>query len=333
MKPNLRSARSVSPQHPSKICDIIADRLVAEFLKHDPESIANITVTARRDEIRASGDVFSRHFVDYETMDAIVESVVGRKMNTIMQFRQLSGLFPVQHPFGAVFGYACDMTREMLPLEQVLSRSLCETIYHYKEFRTEGEVWVTIDLDDPLHLVKKIEIWWSDVTKEQVLEAIDVWLPVYTMGQKKEDIKIVITPTKGSSLGDESIYKNGQVADVDFYGSSVVFEGEHHLSGKCNLITRDGSYMARFIAVKILNENPDAETVAVNLRWQNPDSDKPSLIDIKINGETVTDIDVEKALDLTPKGIKKTLKMKKVDYPKTAEFGHFGHNFRWERRR
>ena len=54
-------AEAVLPGHPDKFCDRVADAIVAEAIKADPEAFAQIEVGVWSDEAWISGTIVSRH--------------------------------------------------------------------------------------------------------------------------------------------------------------------------------------------------------------------------------------------------------------------------------
>lgn len=229
------------------------------------------------------------------------------------------------------------MTREMLPLEVVLARSLCETIYHYCEIHSEGKVWVTIDLSNPMELVKAVDIKWAHTTKEEILKAVEIWAKVYTINQTIESIdpyiEIISDEKADNWYNDEYLgYCSGYAEDVDFYGSTWAGQNGYEFKSPAGitpvLLERSGYLMARYLAVQILMSNPEADEVAAKLDYTNGECE-PTVI---INGSVVSDIDIKSIVKLDPKSISRKLKLARLNPSITMEFGQFGHNFRWERK-
>ena len=70
----IKTCEFVSPKHPDKICDFIADSLLDEFMKQDPASRVAVEVMGGHQQISISGEVTSKAKVDAQK---IVQSIVG----------------------------------------------------------------------------------------------------------------------------------------------------------------------------------------------------------------------------------------------------------------
>ncbi len=57
----LYTAESVTEGHPDKLCDLIADSILDECLKFDPESRVACEVLATKGMILAAGEITSTH--------------------------------------------------------------------------------------------------------------------------------------------------------------------------------------------------------------------------------------------------------------------------------
>ena len=60
MNTNIRTAEFVSPKHPDKTCDRIADALLDAYLAGDPKSRVAVEIMGGHGKISVSGEVTSR---------------------------------------------------------------------------------------------------------------------------------------------------------------------------------------------------------------------------------------------------------------------------------
>ena len=60
------TSESVTRGHPDKLCDQIADRILDEILRQDPESHVACEVTACTDQVHIFGEITTDAKVDYE---------------------------------------------------------------------------------------------------------------------------------------------------------------------------------------------------------------------------------------------------------------------------
>src|SRR6185503_12474568 len=74
----IKTAEFVSPKHPDKICDFIADSILDAYLAGDKESRVAVEVMGGHKLITINGEVTSRAT---PSIDVLVRSIVGDKEN------------------------------------------------------------------------------------------------------------------------------------------------------------------------------------------------------------------------------------------------------------
>jgi S-adenosylmethionine synthetase len=181
-----------------------------------------------------------------------------------------------------------------------------------------------------------------DVELKQLRREIieKVILPV--LPKKLLDEKTIvyhINPTgrfvTGGPMGDTGL--TGRKIIVDTYGG-VGSHGGGCFSGKDpTKVDRSASYMARYVAKNIVAAGLASE-VEVQLAYAIGVPEPVSIhVDDFGTGKGTHDKLVKiirKNFDMTPKGIVKTLNLRRPIYKKTAAYGHFGRNepeFTWEK--
>ena len=75
-----KTAEFVSPKHPDKICDFIADSILDAYLEGDKNSRVAIEVMGGHNLIIINGEVTSRTKINLEN---IVKNIVGEKYKII----------------------------------------------------------------------------------------------------------------------------------------------------------------------------------------------------------------------------------------------------------
>jgi S-adenosylmethionine synthetase len=124
----------------------------------------------------------------------------------------------------------------------------------------------------------------------------------------------------------------GRKIVVDQYGADCEIGGGAFSGKDPSKVDRSAAYMARYIAKKTLNENPEAKKIKVQLAYAIGEEYPVSyrIYDPTTGKEYGLGNLTEQ--DLTPSKIIERLKLKTPIYLQTAKKGHFGNNeFEWEK--
>ncbi|MCX6757763.1 MAG: methionine adenosyltransferase domain-containing protein [Candidatus Nomurabacteria bacterium] len=310
---NIKTAEFVSPKHPDKICDFIADSILDAYLAGDIESRVAIEVMGGHKLITINGEVTSIAKPDIESL---VKNIVGSDYKVIINIALQSNEIAQGVDTGGagdqgiMKGYATDETPEFLPLEYTLARHLCEKIYAVYPF--DGKTQVTIE-DGVVTTV---------VVSFQNSKNIDLLPFVKNLITAKE---YLINPAGEWVQGgfDADTGLSGRKLIVDNYGPEIPIGGGSFSGKDYTKVDRSGAYMARRIAVDLL-KNRNAKTVYTKLAYAIGKKEPVMAVSV-IDGKEEDIIDY----DLTPKGIREFLKLDKVKYSDTCTWGHFGHDFPW----
>ncbi len=309
----IKTAEFVSPKHPDKICDFIADSILDAYLAGDKESRVAVEVMGGHKLITINGEVTSSAKVDIEK---IVKDIVGTDYkiisNIVEQSREIAQGVDIggAGDQGIMKGYATSETPEYLPLEYILARDLCQKIYAVYPY--DGKTQVTIEDKK----VKTVVASFQNTKNSELLELVKKII------QAEE---YLINPagewTQGGFDSDTGL--SGRKLVIDNYGPEVAIGGGSFSGKDYTKVDRSGAYMARRIAIEIL-EKRGAKEVFVKLAYAIGKSD-PVMAVAVIDGveETITNY------DLSPKGIREYLKLDQVKFAETAQWGHFGRGFEW----
>ena len=323
MKTNIKTAEFVSPKHPDKICDFIADSILDAYLEGDKESRVAVEVMGGHKLITINGEVTSHTKPDIEKL---VQNIVGVKEN---EYKIISNIV-TQSPEigrgvdaggagdqGIMKGYATRETKEYLPLEYVLARDLCKKIYAVYPF--DGKTQVTIEglpaqaENKVLTVVASFQNTKSDELLKLVKEII-----------KAEEY--LINPagewTQGGFDADTGL--SGRKLIIDNYGPEIPVGGGSFSGKDYTKVDRSGAYMARRIAVDLL-EKRNAQEVYTKLAYAIGKSEPVMAVAI-IDGIEENII----GYDLSPKGIREYLKLDKAKFADASNWGHFGRGFEWK---
>lgn len=314
-----RTAESVSPKHPDKICDRISDAILDGHLAKDPYARVAIDVAGGHGKIFVTGEVTSKAKVD---VAAIVERIAGdielieniaQQSTEIAQGVDTGGAGDQ----GIMIGYATSETPEFLPLEVVLSRHLNEVLF--KRWPYDGKTQITLYDSKIVGVVASFQ----HAPSKELKTAVKEWLK----GQKvATEVRIHVNPSGDWTQGgfDADAGLTGRKLAVDNYGPRIPVGGGAFSGKDPSKVDRSAAYIARQIAVDYLRERK-AHEVYVRLAYAIGVAE-PLEQTVVIDGKPET---IE-GYNLTPKGIIDKLELRRPIYEKTAEYGHFGHGFAWE---
>ncbi|MDN5275630.1 MAG: hypothetical protein JWN33_279 [Candidatus Saccharibacteria bacterium] len=323
---NFRTAESVSPKHPDKICDQISDAILDAHLAVDPNARVAVDVAGGHGTVFVTGEVTS--LAQGVDVKAIVKRLAGDNITVIEHIATQSPEIAQGVDVGGagdqgiMVGYACDETPEMLPLEVVLARDLNQ--YLYERWPNDGKSQVTT-VDG---LVHTIVASFQHAPSDELHEAVRSWNRQQTIASKYARETILhVNPAGDWHVGgfDADAGLTGRKLVVDNYGPRIPIGGGAFSGKDPSKVDRSAAYMARKIATDYLQKR-QAHEVFVWLAYA---------IGYNQALEATVIIDgVEEQVsgyDLTPKGIISDLDLRRPLYEETARYGHFGHRgFPWE---
>lgn len=366
----LFTSESVTPGHPDKLCDKIADMILDAYLKEDSSSRVAVEVCAHKNGIVVMGEVTSKAKIDIERIvrNTIIDvgydndnlgfngnnvkvsinintqsNDIAMGVNTSSDSKLLGA-----GDQGMMFGYATNETDSFMPYPIYLANKLSEKLYNtFKTnkipyLRPDGKTQVTICyIDDVPKYVDTIvisaqhdEIDLDTLRKDIKEEIIDKTIPKEMIN---ENTKIYINPTGrfvlGGPIADSGL--TGRKIVVDTYGG-VCGHGGGAFSGKdYTKVDRSASYYARYVcknivASKICSKMELQVSYAIGMS-------KPVSLYIntyntnKISEDKILEI-INKVFNFEPQNIINELELSKPIYHLTTCFGHFGKdNLPWEK--
>lgn len=314
MNTRIKTAEFVSPKHPDKTCDRIADTLLDAYLAGDSKSRVAVEVMGGHSQISISGEVTSNAEVDVQK---IIHGIVGNDYQVHIYLTKQSRFIAQGVDTGGagdqgiMIGYATRETENFMPLEYELARKLCREIY--EKYPYDGKTQVTIEGNKVRTVVASFQNSKTSELEKLVrgLIAADEYL-INPAGEW----------TTGGFDADSGL--SGRKLVVDNYGPEVGIGGGSFSGKDYTKVDRSGAYMARRIAVDYLRKNPSVGVVRVKLAYA-IGKREPVMAVAELDGKEVP----IKAYDLTPEGIRKFLELDKVRWAETAEWGHFGRSFVW----
>jgi len=322
---SIKTAEFCSPGHPDKICDFIADSILDAYLAEDKNSRVAVEVMGGHNLITVNGEVTSQVHPDLES---IVKKIVGENYKIIINLSKQSP--SIAHGVdiggagdqGIMKGYATAETENMMPKEYELARNLCQKIY--EKYPYDGKTQVTLNGDS----VQAVVVSFQNTKNIDLLPLVKNIIEAdLTAKASASAVEYLINPAGEWMLGsfDADTGLSGRKIVIDNYGPQISIGGGSFSGKDYTKVDRSGAYIARKIAVDFI-KNGKAKEVFVKLAYV-IGKPEPVMAVAVLDGK---EISIE-GYDLTPKGIRKMLDLENVKFAETAQWGHFGRGFNWDK--
>ncbi|KKK96100.1 hypothetical protein LCGC14_2666170, partial [marine sediment metagenome] len=304
VKKHLFTSESVTEGHPDKICDQISDAVLDEILRYDlryhlppyrkkrggkrgSRVACETFVTVGL--IVVGGEITTKCYVDlpllvrnlikdigytrpefgFEYETCAILNAIGRQSPDIALGVDTGGAGDQ----GAMFGYACKETKELMPLPIMLAHGLTRRLAQMRKkgildyLGPDGKSQVTVEYQDgkPVRVdavvlstqhtekilnAKKTHI--TDEAKEELIEkVIEAVIPGRLLDKRT---KYLVNPTgkflTGGPKSDTGM--TGRKIIVDTYGGRALHGGGAFSGKDPTKVDRSASYMARYIAKNLV---------------------------------------------------------------------------------
>lgn len=318
-----KTAESVSPKHPDKLCDQISDAILDAYLRGDANSRVAVETVGSHGKVFVTGEVTSKTHPDIEPIVRRLAGDVELQIHLVKQSPEIAAGVDTggAGDQGIMVGYATSETPQLLPLEVVLSRHLNQ--YLYKKWPFDGKTQVTLRDGRIVSVVASFQ----NAPHDELLARVKHWLRQEQLAVFDDGVEFHVNPAGDWHLGgfDADAGLTGRKLVVDNYGPSISIGGGAFSGKDATKVDRSAAYMARKIAIDYLKSR-DAKEVFCHLAYA-IGYDQPLEATVTIDGVQETVL----GYDLTPAGIIESLDLKKPQFKQTAEWGHFGHPlFTWE---
>ena len=383
MSKRLFTSESVTEGHPDKIADQISDAILDSLLSQDTKSRVAVETLITTGQVHVAGEVTTDGYAD--VMGIVRDTVIGigydssvkgfdgnswgvsisigqqsqdiaQGVNDAFEHRVDSAVDPLDlqgaGDQGLMFGYACDDTKELMPLPIYLAHQLAEQLTAVRKsgalayLRPDGKTQVTIEYDGDKAIALNTVVISSqhaedvDVAKKLTPEVIEyVIKPVLSkIDLPQTDMKILINPTGrfviGGPMGDAGL--TGRKIIVDTYGG-MARHGGGAFSGKDpSKVDRSAAYAMRWVAKNVVAAGL-ARRCEVQVAYAIGKAHPVGVFVETFGTETVPVAKIQNAVttvfDLRPAAIIRDLNLLRPIYSQTAAYGHFGRelpNFTWE---
>jgi len=360
------TSESVTEGHPDKVADQISDSVLDAVLKDDPTGRVACEVLVTTGICVVSGEITTNTYVDVPRLVRSViydigytDAAMGFDSKTCGILNSIQSQSPDiamgvdtggAGDQGLMFGYACDETKELMPMPIMLAHKLVRQLSEVRRagrldfLRPDGKSQVSIEYVDGKS--KRIEAVVISTQHDDKISTEDLRLqvkkhiidPVVPSHMVDSSTKYHINPTGrfviGGPHGDTGL--TGRKIIVDTYGG-MGRHGGGAFSGKDpTKVDRSACYMARYVAKNLVAAGL-ASRCEVQLAYAIGVAEPVSVMvntfgTGQLEEERLVEL-VRELFPLTPKGMIDHLKLRQPIYRKTAAFGHFGRteaSFTWE---
>jgi S-adenosylmethionine synthetase len=369
----LFTSESVTEGHPDKVCDQVSDAILDAIIAEDPTCRVACETFTKTGFVLVGGEITTSTYVEIPNIVRQTIKEIGYSDSAMGFDWETCGVMTAieqQSPDiargvdrgdpakqgagdqGLMFGYACDETKELMPLPIQLAHALAMKLADVRKkknkidfLRPDGKTQVSVRYEDDVPVALDAIVvstqHHAKATKKQIQEAIMelVIKPVVPKKLITGKTKFHINPTGrfviGGPQGDSGL--TGRKIIVDTYGGFARHGGGAFSGKDPSKVDRSATYYARYIAKNVVAAKL-AKRCEVQLAYAIGVA-KPVSMLVDTYGTGVVSDDklskaVSKVFDARPGVLIDELDLKKPIFRQTAAYGHFGRSgkdFTWEK--
>ena len=358
----LFTSESVSEGHPDKVCDIVSDYIVDDFLsqKNPENSRVALETLVTTNQVVVAGEVRGPegYECNYEKLarDA-VKSIGYEQENFHWEHFNFTPFVHSQSADiamgvdsgedkdqgagdqGIMFGYACKETPSLMPAPIYYSHLILHDLAKARKDKTisgiqpdsKSQVTLRYENEKPVECTEVVVSTQHDEGMS-VDDVSDIVMPFIKNTLPEEWLKNTvyhINPTGNFVIGgpDGDSGLTGRKIIVDTYGGASPHGGGAFSGKDPTKVDRSAAYITRYIAKNIVAADL-ADKCTIQLAYAigvaRPLSFYINTHDTgKVDSETLIK-KINSIVDLTPSGIRDHLNLHKPIYKVSAAYGHFG---------
>ncbi len=377
----LFTSESVTEGHPDKLCDLVSDSILDAIFAEDNHARVACETFATTGSLVVMGEISTSCYVDIPKIARQTVDEIGYNRAKFGFDAQTCGVLTAIHEQscdialgvdkameakggdnedfsligagdqGMMFGYACNETKELMPLPIMLAHKLAKRLTDVRKdgtldyLRPDGKTQVTVEYDGDIPVrVDTVVVsaqHSEDVSLSQIYEDIkrEVIYKIVPAELLDDNTKIFVNPTGrfviGGPQGDTGL--TGRKIIVDTYGGYARHGGGAFSGKDPTKVDRSAAYYARYIAKNVVAAEL-ADKCEVQLAYAigvaNPVS---VMVDTfgtgKIAEEEISER-IKSCFDMRPAAIIKELDLRKPMYKQLAAYGHMGRcdlDVNWEK--
>jgi S-adenosylmethionine synthetase len=370
----LFSSESVTEGHPDKLCDAVSDTIVDACLAEDPNSRVACETLAKTGFILVAGEITTKATLDFQKLVRGAVRDIGFTSSQIgFDADTCAVMVAIDHQSpdiaqgvdrgdpskqgagdqGLMFGYACDETKELMPLPIQLAHQLAYQLAQVRKKKTKGIDWLRPDgktqvsvryEDGEVTGIEAVVVstQHDDKVKQKTIEEAireHVIKPILPAKLITNKTKIHVNPTGrfviGGPQGDTGL--TGRKIIVDTYGGYARHGGGAFSGKDPSKVDRSAAYYARYIAKHVVASGL-ARRCEVQFAYAIGVAEPVSMLVTTFGTGVVSDDHLTKAVlatfDARPGMLIKELDLRRPIFRKTAAYGHFGREdaeFTWEK--
>ncbi len=371
----LFTSESVSEGHPDKVCDRISDEMVDLLISKDPYSRVAVETLTTTNRVVLAGEIRCAETVEPDEMIEVARNAVkeigyaqegfhwqnmavdyyvhGQSTEIAMGVDASGNKDEGAGDQGLMFGYACRETDALMPAPIHYSHQILRNLAQLRHSQeqsglgpdSKSQVTLVYENGVPVRTASVVVSTQHDPSlsvrqvREIVRPIVEQSLP---QGWMCEEDQFYVNPTGRFVIGgpDGDCGLTGRKIIVDTYGGAAPHGGGAFSGKDPTKVDRSAAYMARYLAKNVVAAGL-ADRCTIQLAYAIGVTEPLSLYvnthDTGKADETALIAALRKVTDLTPRGIRETLKLNRPIYAKTAAYGHFGRtptqdgHFSWEK--